>query len=52
MNRTDRLDENLEKRRKCDVCGSWINVHEAECGVCRHDGIDPQEYAELFWDEV
>ncbi len=52
MTRTDKPDEHLHEQRKCAVCGSWIKAQEAECGVCRHDGMDPQEYAALFWDEV
>lgn len=52
MTRASKQDENLQEQRKCDVCGSWIKAHEAQCGVCRHEGIDPQEYAELFWDEA
>jgi hypothetical protein len=49
---TEKPNRDIEKRRVCGVCGSWLSASDSSCTVCRHDGMDPQEYAELFWDEA
>jgi hypothetical protein len=52
MDRTEKAEQELEKQRRCELCGSWLGVGDSICTVCLHDGVDPQEYAELFWEEV
>jgi formate dehydrogenase maturation protein FdhE len=52
MEQIEKSAQDMEKRRRCPVCGSWLNRGDSSCVVCRHDGMEPQKYAELFWDEA
>jgi hypothetical protein len=53
MDRTEKAEQELEQQRtRCQLCGSWLAVGDSSCTVCVHDGIDPQEYVELFWEEA
>ncbi len=52
MERAHKIEPDLEGERRCERCGAVLQAGEQSCSVCQHDGMDPQEFAELFWDEV
>ncbi len=43
------VDRGLEPR--CAVCGAPVSTGTL-CRICREEGITPQRYAEMFWDEA